>query len=248
MSVVEITIVVIVALLVIAVIAGGLLWWRHHSLRRRFGPEYDRAVSEHDGTLAAERELRARQKRHAKLELRPLDAATRERYATAWQQIQAEFVDAPDTAIGEADQLLNQLVADRGYATGDQDEKLGQLSVEHAQTLTAYRQAGEIYRRHQQGEATTEELRQALVHYRELFAELLGEQPVDRSNGHASESRNERSDQPAAGPADQSAAGPADQPAAGPADPADGKGDAADAKGGGRVRQATSSRNRRTRR
>jgi hypothetical protein len=222
MSVVEITIVVMVAVLVIAVIVGGLLWWRHHSLRSRFGPEYDRAVSEHDSKLAAERELRARQKRHAKLDLRPLDAATRERYATAWQRIQAGFVDAPDTAIGEADQLLNQLVADRGYPTGDPDEKLGQLSVEHARTLTAYRQAGETYRRHQQGEATTEELRQALVHYRELFAELLGEQPVDRRNGHASERRDERGDQPVDDPSD--------------------------AKGDGRVRQATSSRKRRARR
>lgn len=176
MSSTGIAITAVLAVVLVAILLGGWLWWRHRSLRTRFGPEYDRVASQHDSRLAAERELRARERRHEQLELHDLDEATRARYSRAWQDIQAQFVEAPDTAIGAAEELVTQLIADRGYPT-DHDEQLEQLSVEHAHTLGNYRAAHEIYRQHQQGGAHTEQLRQALVHYRALFADLL-EEPV----------------------------------------------------------------------
>lgn len=181
MSAMEITIIVVAAVLVVAIIAAGWYLWRHQSLRRRFGPEY-RRLAKQEGPLAAERELRERERRHASLELRELDDAARMRYREAWTAVQARFVDAPESAVGAADDLVTRLMADRGYPTGDYDERLAQLSVEHARTLEHYRSAHDIHLRHQRGGATTEDLRQALVHYRALFADLLGEDPVARDD------------------------------------------------------------------
>jgi hypothetical protein len=183
MSPMEITILVIAAVLVVALVVGGWYLWRHQSLRRRFGPEY-RRLAEEQGPLAAERELRGRERRHATLQLRELDDQTREQYRAAWTEIQTRFVDVPERTIGAADNLVTRLIADRGYPTGDYDERIAQLSVEHARTLDNYRTAHEMYLRHERGEATTEDLRQALVHYRALFADLLGEEPVGRTDGH----------------------------------------------------------------
>ncbi|QSB16574.1 hypothetical protein JQS43_10015 [Natronosporangium hydrolyticum] len=180
MSTIEIVVVVAVALLIVAALAGGALWWRSRSLRDRFGPEYDRLAAERDSRFAAEKELRERERRHAKLELRELDEPTRQRYATAWREVQAEFVDTPDTAINDAESLVVQLIAEKGYPTDDRTEQLDQVSVDHARTLGYYRDANAIYRKHQQGEANTEDLRQALVHYRVLFEDLLGEAPTQR--------------------------------------------------------------------
>jgi hypothetical protein len=135
-------------------------------------------VSQQDSRLAAERELREREKRHADLELRELSEESRARYSGAWQEIQARFVDAPNQAVGEADELVTRLIAERGYPTGDYDEQLAHLSVEHARTLEHYRDAHDINLLNERGEASTEQLRQALVHYRALFADLLGE-PAD---------------------------------------------------------------------
>jgi hypothetical protein len=172
-------IVVIVVLVVVVVLLGAVAWMavRRRSLRERFGPEYDRVVSEQDSRHAAERELRARERRHAELDLRPLSKESRSRYATAWEEIQAKFVDAPNDAVGEADRLVTQLIAERGYPTENYEEQLAQLSVEHARTLEHYRDAHEINMQNESGEASTEQLRVALVHYRALFSELLGEQP-----------------------------------------------------------------------
>jgi hypothetical protein len=176
---IAIIVIAVVLLAVLAVVAW--MAWRRRSLRQRFGPEYDRVVSEQDSRSAAERELRERERRHAELELRPLDANSRERYASAWKEIQGEFVDAPDAAINDADELVTRLVAERGYPTENYEDQLAHLSVEHARTLGHYRDAHDVYLRHQRGEATTEQLRQALVHYRELFADLLGEDPLDQT-------------------------------------------------------------------
>jgi hypothetical protein len=177
MSPIEITLVVVAAVLVVVLIAGGWYLWRHQSLRRRFGPEY-RRLAKQDGPLAADRELRGRERRHARLELHELDPETREQYRAAWTDIQTRFVDDPENTSGAADELVTRLIADRGYPTADYDEQVAQLSVEHSRTLDYYRSAHDIHLRHERGEASTEELRQALVHYRALFADLLGEDPV----------------------------------------------------------------------
>jgi hypothetical protein len=172
-------IVVIVVLVVVVVLLGAAAWMvvRRRSLRERFGPEYDRVVAEQDSRLAAERELRARERRHAELDLRPLSEESRSRYATAWEEIQAKFVDAPNDAVGEADRLVTELIAERGYPTENYEEQLSHLSVDHARTLEHYRDAHEINLQNERGEASTEQLRVALVHYRALFSELLGETP-----------------------------------------------------------------------
>jgi len=162
-------------LLALIVIGAGL-WYlnRRRALQRRFGPEYDRAVAEADSRGAAERELRDRERRHAELQLHELDPESRERYAASWEEIQARFLDEPGKAVADADELVTRLVAERGYPTGDYDEQVAHLSVDHARTLGHYRDAHEISEVSARGEATTEQLRQALVHYRALFAELLG--------------------------------------------------------------------------
>lgn len=183
MSPMEIIVVIIVAVLAVALVAGGWYLWRQQSIRRRFGPEY-RRLAEQEGALAAERELRERERRHASLELHELDDPTREQYRQAWVEVQARFVDAPEQTIAAADELVTRLIAERGYPTGDYDDQVAHLSVEHARTLEHYRSAHDIHLRHERGEATTEDLRQALVHYRALFADLLGEEPVDYTPGH----------------------------------------------------------------
>ncbi len=174
MSSTSVVILVVVILVVLAVIAAVVMVSRRRGLQRRFGPEYDRAVAEGDSRQAAERELRERERRHAQLELRELTPESRERYVAAWEQIQAKFLDDPNAAVTEADEIVTQLVAERGYPTGDYDEQVANLSVEHARTLGHYRDAHEINLVNVKGEATTEQLRQAVVHYRELFSDLLG--------------------------------------------------------------------------
>jgi hypothetical protein len=165
----------IVALLVIAAIGYGI-WFvtRRRALQHRFGPEYDRAVAEGDSRSAAERELRERERRHAELELRDLTPEARTRYTTAWTEIQARFLDDPAGAVRDADALVTELIAERGYPTGAYEEQIAHLSVEHARTLGHYRDAHEISQLSDRGEATTEQLRQAVVHYRTLFSDLLG--------------------------------------------------------------------------
>ena len=193
MSTAQVTILVIVIVAVVLLVAVAVVFNRRRALRQRFGPEYDRVVESADDRRAAERELRDRERRHAELELRPLDPAAHERYTQSWEEIQVRFVDAPEQAVGEADELVTRLIADRGYPTGDYDDQLSHLSVEHSRTLDHYRKAHDIHERNARGEATTEQLRQALVHYRALFADLLGTEP-DRMAGstHTSDATPDR--------------------------------------------------------
>jgi hypothetical protein len=165
---------VILAILLFAVVTAG----RRQRLRQRFGPEYDRAVAERDSRSEAEKELRERERRHAELTLRSLSEQSRQGYAREWAQVQARFVDAPDEAVRDGDALVTRLVAEIGYPTENYEDQLATLSVEHARTLGHYRDAHDIFLRTERGEASTEQLRQALVHYRALFAELLGAEPV----------------------------------------------------------------------
>lgn len=182
MSPTQIVVIVLVVLVVLAAVAALAVLGRRRSLRQKFGPEYDRVVAEQENRAAAEKELRERERRHAELELIPLSDESRERYAAAWEEIQARFVDSPAEAVGDADRLVTRLIAERGYPTDNYEEQLAHLSVEHAQTLGHYRDAHEIHLRNERGEASTEQLRQAVVHYRELFADLLGADPVRHSD------------------------------------------------------------------
>ncbi|WP_256863187.1 hypothetical protein [Microbispora sp. GKU 823] len=168
--------VVIVAVLVILAV-GYLVSARNRRrhLQDRFGPEYERAVRESDSRKEAEQELLAREERHAKLDIRPLDPQTRERYARKWTEVQERFVDAPGFAVTEADALVTAVMAERGYPTDEFEQRLSDLSVAHAATLDHYRKAHDISSRAARQDATTEELRQAMVHYRALFQELLGD-------------------------------------------------------------------------
>ncbi len=172
---------VIVLLVILAAIALIVRVSRRKKLQNTFGPEYDRVVADSGNRADAEKELREREKRHAELELKPLSPESQAKYSAAWEEVQIQFVDNPGEAVATADDLTTQLITERGYPTGDYDDQLANLSVEHASTLGHYRDAHEISRRSKDGEASTEDLRQALVHYRALFADLLGENPVQSS-------------------------------------------------------------------
>jgi hypothetical protein len=178
MSPTALIVLIVVVLLVIAAVVLGVRATRRRRLQSTFGPEYDRVVGDADSRSAGEKELLERQKRHEELDIRPLGAQSKATYSAAWEEVQIQFVDEPKQAVTTADQLVTRLMAERGYPTGDFEHRLATLSVGHARTLEHYRDAHAISDRNQRGEAETEDLRQALVHYRALFADLLGENPV----------------------------------------------------------------------
>jgi hypothetical protein len=178
MTTVQIIVLILVLLVVAVLVAGVVMTMRRRALRDRFGPEYERLVAEQSSRTAAERELRERERRHAELELKPLAAPDRARYAAEWADVQTRFVDEPGEAVRAGDDLVTRLLREIGYPTDDYDERLATLSVEHARMLDQYREAHDISVRNEQGAASTEQLRQALVDYRALFADLLGNEPV----------------------------------------------------------------------
>jgi hypothetical protein len=182
MSTGQVIVLVIVLLVIIVAALFAVRAARRKKLQKTFGPEYDRVVADTGSRTDAEKELLERQKRHAELELRELSPESKARYSAAWEDAQIQFVDNPEQAVATADDLVTDLIAERGYPTGDYDDQLANLSVDHARTLGHYRDAHEISRRSRNGEASTEDLRQALVHYRALFADLLGENPVQSTH------------------------------------------------------------------
>jgi hypothetical protein len=194
MSPVAIIVLIIVIVVVLAAIALGVQMSRRRKLQKTFGPEYDRVVADSGSRADAEKELRERERRHAELELKPLSAESQARYSAAWEEVQIEFVDNPERAVTRGDDLVTRLIAERGYPTGDYDDQLANLSVEHARTLGHYRDAHEISLRNQRGEASTEDLRQALVHYRALFADLLGTEPVRTDTSDTTTADADRAD------------------------------------------------------
>ncbi|MFJ8792730.1 hypothetical protein [Streptomyces sp. NPDC102462] len=167
-------VVLAVVVVVLAAVTASLLM-RRRRLRDRFGPEYERTVEGSGGRLAGERELREREKRHDALEIKPLPAAARERYVGEWRGVQEEFVDRPRDAVHDADRLVTSLMHDRGYPTEGYEQQMKDLSVEHGNTLDHYRSAHQIEALSTRQQATTEQLRGAMVHYRALFDELLSE-------------------------------------------------------------------------
>lgn len=168
--------VIVVVLVVLAAIAVLLKFlMQRKRLRSKFGPEYERALERNGSRMAAERELAEREREHSKLELRTLDATTRDDYARSWTLVQEQFVDEPTQAVSRADHLVTDLMAERGYPTEDYERREKLLSVEHARTLEHYREAHSVIERQERGEATTEDLRTAMVHYRTVFEDLLGD-------------------------------------------------------------------------
>jgi hypothetical protein len=178
----------VVIVLVIALVAaiGAAIWLytrnkRTEALQDRFGPEYDRALSTHHDQSKAERELKDREERVDHLNIRPLDREERDRFADRWKTVQAQFVDDPSAATDDADQLVGEVMATRGYPVGDFEQRAADVSVNHPRVVEHYRAAHEIAMRNAHGNADTEQLRQALVHFRALFEDLLEEEAPART-------------------------------------------------------------------
>ena len=182
--------VIILCLIVIAIvgIAALVLLGRRKTerLRTRFGPEYARVVEESGGRRKGEAGLQEREKRVEGFAIRPLAASDRERYIASWRRVQAEFVDDPKNSVTQADQLLGDVMSTRGYSVSEFEQRSADISVDHPLVVENYRAAHEIAIRHAAGQASTEDLRQAMIHYRTLFDELVGEPEMARAKAAAS--------------------------------------------------------------
>jgi len=167
--------VAVVAVLVLAVAAASARSRarRREHLQDRFGPEYDRAVSDQGSTREAEAELERREEKRRRLQIVPLDADARDRYLGEWREIQSRFVDEPSAALGEADRLVTRVMQDRGYPMDKFEQRAADISVDHPHVVEHYRAAHAVYVANDGDEASTEDLRQGVVHYRALFEELL---------------------------------------------------------------------------
>jgi hypothetical protein len=173
---------VIFAILVVALVLAALAWLivqRRRSLRlkRRFGAEYDLAVAEFRSKSRAEAELIGRENRVARLKIVPLAPTDAARFSQAWNALQGRFIDNPKGVVAEADQLVRELMTKRGYPMADFERMAADISVDHPAVVSAYRAAQGIAARDARGEADTEELRKAVIHYRTLFDELLEAAP-----------------------------------------------------------------------
>jgi FtsZ-interacting cell division protein ZipA len=169
-----VAIVIIVALIVLAAILVSLTRKRRsRQLKEHFGPEYDRLLQQRRDPARAEAELIDREKRVHRFSIKPLPADARNRYAEEWASVQRQFVDDPMIAVTNADALVNRVMSARGYPMADFEQRAADVSVNYPAVVQNYRSARTIMQRHSRGEAGTEDLRQAMVHYRALFAELL---------------------------------------------------------------------------
>jgi hypothetical protein len=166
---------VVLILAAAAAIIAVLVYRKRQSLRlkNRFGAEYERTVERAGGQSKAEAELRQREARVAKLDITPLPADEARRFSQAWKALQGRFVDNPRGAVAQADKLVRELMTARGYPMGDFERRAADISVDHPGVVDAYRAAQVIAVKDARGEADTEELRKAIVHYRTLFADLL---------------------------------------------------------------------------
>jgi len=175
-------VVVLVLLALLAFFAGRQR--RSRKLQDTFGPEYDRTVEEAGDRRAAETELRERTERHAGFDIVPLEPEARARYIEAWRHTQAQFVDEPVEATREADRLITSVMRDRGYPVDDFEQRAADVSVDHPQVAENYRAAHAVFQANEQGLASTDDLRQAFVHYRSLFSQLLDVDGDDRKEAH----------------------------------------------------------------
>lgn len=170
-----IVIVVVCVLAFLAIVAVYMAWQMQRSkrLREEFGPEYEHAVEQTGDRGAAEKELRQRKQRIEKLHIVPLSEESRQKYADRWKKVQARFVDDPIGATIEADDVIGEVMQERGYPVSDFDQRIADVSVEHPDVANHYRAAHGVAIKATDGTATTEDLRQALLDYRALFEDLL---------------------------------------------------------------------------
>ena len=179
----------LIVLIVLVLLVGGVLLLarrRSERLRSRFGPEYERELEAAGSRRKAEAELAEREKRVEKLPLRPLPDSERARFSDAWRKVQAEFVDDPAGSMAHADSLIGEVMAARGYPMSNFEQTAADISVDHPSVVQNYRAGHAIAMRHRDGQAGTEDLRQAMIHYRELFAELVtDDEAIRRKSGDA---------------------------------------------------------------
>ena len=172
------------AVVVVALAAWMLMKQRRtKQLQGQFGPEYDRTLDEADSKTDAEAELAARKARREQLEIRPLSSAARDRYTAQWHSVQAQFVDSPAAAVATADQLIQSVMAERGYPVDDFESRTADVSVDYPQVVENYREGHRLANSSSDGQGSTEDLRQAMRHYRALFEELVesgSDEPVAR--------------------------------------------------------------------
>ncbi len=179
--------IIILILAVAVVLAIAIAIWFYiqkqqtNRLRSKFGPEYNRAIRSEGDAKHAEQVLQERQKRVEKLNIRALSDSERNDFTKAWEQEQARFVDEPSTAVSNADRLVQRVMKTRGYPVSDFEQRVADVSVDHPVVVQNYRVAHDIAARGEKEEVSTEELREAMIHYRALFADLLhdgGVRPV----------------------------------------------------------------------
>jgi len=169
----------IVAIAALVILAVTVVAWvvvrnkRSEDLKRQFGAEYQRALEKTGNRTRAEAELVSRTKRVQRFEIHPLSAGDQDRFAARWRSTQSAFVDQPASAVTDAEKLVVEVMRARGYPVGDFDQRAADLSVDHPRFVENYREARELALASQRGEASTENLRQAMVHYRALFEDLL---------------------------------------------------------------------------
>lgn len=165
-------------LVIVLALVAIVLWMRGRrtaQLKDRFGPEYERTVHEIGDEHKAETVLAQREKRVASYSIKPLPAEMRDHFVTTWRTVQAQFVDDPKYAVTRADDLLGEVMLARGYPVHDFDQRAEDLSVDHPTVVQHYRSAHDIAVRHSRGEATTEDLRTAMINFRALFDDLVNE-------------------------------------------------------------------------
>jgi len=188
MTPIQLAVIIIVVTAVVGLVLLVILQKRTKTLRARFGPEYDRAVAETGNRFKAEAKLESVEKRVKSYSLTSLSAVDRDRFQQTWRKIQSEFVNDPGRALSEADKLLGTVMSACGYPPSDFENRAAEISVDHATVVENYRAGHDIAVLHSQRQATTEDLRKAMICYRALFDELMGEEQVPlraRAVGHS---------------------------------------------------------------
>ncbi|MGV0741799.1 hypothetical protein [Mycolicibacterium sp. XJ870] len=178
-----IAVVAVFIVLAVVVVASMMRHKRSERLKSQFGPEYERAVDTAGGQRAAEKELIGRERKRHKLDISELTPESRAQYTKAWSATQAGFVDNPTRAVSEADRLVTEVMRERGYPVDDFEQRAADISVDHPKVVEHYRAAHILHLAQEQGDIGTEAQREAFVHYRALFEQLLGTGQTDHEAG-----------------------------------------------------------------